>query len=322
MTEQQQTAICNLQSLGFTWRQAEFLYLVGTQTGVFTAAHFRIFTGTDMGGTSVALVAKLDERGFIKRKKYGPSEWLHVTHKAFYQAILTPDSRLRRPMSLPLLRQRLQYLDVLVRRTEPQYFGSEAEKVEFFCDTLRVPESLLPQTLYRSKTSGKESLRFFTDRYPVFQTQGTEPSAGIVYGEDPKGKFESFRKFLQANSKFFDALGKVHLVYVSPSHRRAALAKDAISALSGGLPEGEKLDLRRYFDMRKRIERNEGASFQKEDYEFWKRARVQFAGDRFELLYLQDKGFSNRLCAGAPHAGHVTLEHFQPFSPNSPAPTN
>ncbi len=316
MTISQQTAFSNLLSIGFTARQAEFLYLVGTHTGVFTAEHYRRYAGASRGKAQVSFLDKLDALGYIRRVDIARLQILQIKHKAFYQAILTPDSRLRRSMSLSLMRQRLQYLDYIVTNSEQDYLGPEAAKVEFFIDRLHLPDSILPQETWKSTQSEDTTTRHFPERYPIFASEADGVlRTGIVYGEDPVGKFRAFRSFLQSNRAFLSRLPYLQLVYVSPSSRRREMAQAAVTALFSSTSSVMTDDLARYFALRSQIENNTASHFTRDDYAFWSYARKQYNGPEYERQYLESQGqLSLPVVSSARRISSVVVQCFVPFT--------
>lgn len=316
MNIEQLTAIDNLRDLGFTARQAEFLYLVGTHSGVFTLNHFRTFIkSATYGGREMRLMEKLEARHFVTRigitRTY---QVIHIDNKAFYRAILAEDSRLRREMSPSLMRQRLQYMDYVSRNPEAWYLTSDESRMDLLTGQFLVPEEALPRQVYKSRKSGTTAVRYFPERFPMFVMETPKDvSLGVVYGEDPANSFQSVRKFIAANRAFFDAVPCLHFIYVSSSERRCQLTMRLLSSTFSSTHTVATPDLERYFALRKRIDDRQERTFSADDYAFWEAAFKRFRDAKYEPLYAEfcgQQSFNSVPCA---RRGRVfTYETFLP----------
>lgn len=288
MNLEQMWAAKNLSELGFTTRESEFLYLIGTQTGVFTTAQFRCFADVQRGKAQDHLLRTLDAHRLITR--IGLTERDHVIHisgKAFYRAILSEDSRLRRSMSPALMRQRLQYGDYIVRNPELHYLTSEAHKHDYLVHQLGVDPTLLPQAGYHGKQEGELTVRFFPDRFPIFSTAVEQPGVGIVYGEDPGTAYSSFRRFITNNRSWLEGVASLHFVYISSSPRRKQLAMSLLSSLFDGTHTVSSSDLTQYFGLRQRLELRQENSFTPAEIAFWSANHRRFSLAKYEPLYAE-----------------------------------
>jgi len=291
MSIEQISAIENLMQLGFTLRQSEFLYLVGTQSGVFTTEHYRIFTGNaQRGGPQLRLLARLEKHRFVMRIALNRrDQFFHLSNKAFYRAILTEDSRLRRGMSPSLLRQRLQYMDYVVRHPDARYLATESQKCEYLAEQFGISEALFPRQEYSAKNLAHGStVRFFPERYPMFIMDAAGYAGlGIVYGEDPANRFASFRRFVLSNQTLFSPIPAIHFVYVSASSTRAYLASALLKSLFSNSHPTQNDDMQRYFRLRRLYENNARESFTNADYAFWTRNHKQYSESKYEPMYLE-----------------------------------
>ncbi len=96
-------AIGHVVSRGFTERQARFLLLVARHSGVCVMRQYATFGGVVFGHTTRRFFAKLERLGWVStydcaRKR---ARIYHVRHRELYEAIGAPESRLRRPPTVP-----------------------------------------------------------------------------------------------------------------------------------------------------------------------------------------------------------------------------
>ncbi|WP_158793117.1 hypothetical protein [Granulicella sp. L60] len=291
MSIEQISAVENLIQIGFTPREADFLYLVGTHSGVFTARQYRTFGGlATRGGTQQQLLDKLDKYQFIIRIALTQQhQIIHLSHKAFYRAILTEDSRLRRGMSASLMRQRLHYMDYIALNPDARYLTTEAQKIEYLTQQFGLSDAILPRQVYRAKDAANgSSVRFFPERYPMFITEAEGYAGlGIVYGEDPANRFASFRRFVLANRDLFSQIPSLNFTYVSTSSGRASLACALLRSLFGGPDSVHNEDMKHYFRLRQMYENNALGSFTDADYAFWTRNHKQYSALNYEPLFAE-----------------------------------
>lgn len=283
----QTNAVGNLIQLGFTARQAHFLYLVGTHSGVFTMQQYRTYAGVQFGAAQDRLSTRLCALGFVTRIALRQHDHIyHINHKGFYRAILTEDSRLRRGMSAGLMRQRLQYMDYIVRHPGLSYLGTEDAKREAVTVRFGIPEDLLPRQTYTSRNGSSTTTRYFPERFPIFvQETVNAVQLGILYGEDPANSFTSFRRFVLANRAFFDQVPALSFIYVSASARRRSLAMTLLSSLFGDSHAVRSPELMRYFTLLRKFDFNEQHTFTDDDLAFWKHAAKRYDQPHFQAFY-------------------------------------
>ena len=289
MTIDQMNAIQNLVALGFSPREADFLYLAGTHSGVFTMRQLRMFTPGQRGAVQHALAMKLEKHRFITRLAISTyNQVIHLSSKAFYRAILTEDSRLRRGMSAGLMRQRLQFMDYIVLNPEASYLTTEAAKCEIIMAQFGVSRDVLPRQVYRSKTGEATTIRYFPERFPLFiKETATDVLLGVVYGEDPTYSFAAFRKFITSHRPLFDAVPSLSFVYISPYERRHTLALEYLASTFEHSHAVNSSELQRYFGLRKRFDAKLENTFTDAEAEFWDIAFRRYNKPQYEPLYAE-----------------------------------
>ncbi len=101
-------AVRAIATKGFTERQARFLVLVMRQ--------YAAFAGIVFGQKTRRFFDKLVTRGYASTYdcSHNRARIFHVRHRALYEAIGEPDSRLRRPPAVPRALERLMLLDAVL----------------------------------------------------------------------------------------------------------------------------------------------------------------------------------------------------------------
>src|SRR4029453_13088461 len=96
-------AVHTITERGLTDRQTRFLVLVAPPSGVCVMRQYSGFAGIVFGQKTRNFFAKLVRLGFVSTYDCGHNRGrvYHVRHRAIYEAIGEPDSRLRRPPGAP-----------------------------------------------------------------------------------------------------------------------------------------------------------------------------------------------------------------------------
>src|SRR5215207_5874615 len=103
---------------GFTDRQARFLVLVARHSGVCVMRQYSSFAGIVFGQKTRKFFANLVRLGLVSTYDCAQNRGrvYHVRHRAIYEAIGEPDSRLRRPPGVPRALERLMLLDAILEK--------------------------------------------------------------------------------------------------------------------------------------------------------------------------------------------------------------
>jgi len=89
-------AIHVITKRGFTARQAQFLILIARHSGVCVMRQYSTFAGIVFGQKTRKFFDRLVRSGFVATYDcaHGRGRVFHVRHRAIYEAIGEPDSRL------------------------------------------------------------------------------------------------------------------------------------------------------------------------------------------------------------------------------------
>jgi hypothetical protein len=135
--------ILGLMSLGYTEREAAFLYLVAVHSGYFVRRQFDYFTDRNKGALVMRYLTKARHAGHLEVLDYQQG-WhvYHVSARAIYRLLGDPESQNRRRKGDAQVRARLIALDYVLENDTDHYLESESERVRFF--TLPWEYSILP----------------------------------------------------------------------------------------------------------------------------------------------------------------------------------
>ena len=286
-------AIQTIAKRGFTDRQARFLVLVARHSGVCVMRQYSTFAGIVFCQKTRKFFANLVRARLVSTYDcaHGRGRVYHLRHRAIYEAIGEPDSRLRRPPGVPRALERLMLLDAILENPESLWMSSSAEKVEYL-SSRGIPLDDAPHQVVRQ--GEQQRLRYFPDRLPI----GVHPSGHVVFvylHADPLR--DDFRDFLQRHAPLLEKLPTWTIRIVVPAHLQGAaqdLQKAAWGQLASPLREAVLTELRWYFQ---RFAGPPNDASPAADRARFERCRQAFAGDRYAVLYRRWKHDGERVLA-------------------------
>ena len=288
-------AVQTITKRGFTDRQARFLILVARHSGVCVMRQYSSFSGIVFGQKTRKFFAKLVKLGFVSTYDcaHNRGRVYHVRHRAIYEAIGDPDSRLRRPPGVPRALERLMLLDSILENPESVWMSSHAEKIDYFAGR-GIPVAGTPHLVIRQ--GDQQRVRPFPDRLPI----GTHPSGHVVFvylHSDPMR--DDFRDFVQRHAPLLERLPAWTIRIVVPAHLEGAvqdLQKVAWGQLASPLKEPILTELRWYFD---RIGSPPTEASPAADRARFERCRRAFSTHRYAVLYRRWRQDGERVLATA-----------------------
>lgn len=161
--------IPDLARLGYTWREAAFLHLVGTTSGFFLYRQYCEFMHRKLGGIAQQLIEKGTALDHIEVLSYRQRRHVyHLKSRAIYRILGNAEADYHRSRGDAEVKTRLMVLDYLLANRKQPFLAREEEKVAFFLDTLRVSRALLPSRFSvafdRAEPVGT---RYFPERFPI-----------------------------------------------------------------------------------------------------------------------------------------------------------
>ena len=203
-----------IEQLGYTPREAAFIYLVGRNSGYFLARQFNWFLRRKKGALSQGFVDKLRERDHASAIDYGQTRFVyHLKSKSIYRLLGIENSQNRRVKGDHEIRLRLMILDYLMERIDSRILSTEAEKVEFFLSQDGLTTADLPGTVFQPSTmNGEPTARYFIERYPIIVR-----SDHIEFTYFDEGEFttKSFVGYLNRYRTLMTKLPALKLIYLA-----------------------------------------------------------------------------------------------------------
>jgi hypothetical protein len=288
--------IADLERLGYTPREAAFLYLVGRNSGYFLRRQFVQFANGSLGALPQHFVSKALNKDHISALDYGQRRHVyHLNSRTIYRILQMEDCPNRRAKGDHQIATRLLIVDYVLERLKEQWLSTEQEKVDFFTTETGLNRDCLPHSLARTSNGSTETVaRYFSDRFPIAVSQADEESAWCVrftYFDEGACTVKAFNKFLSTYQQLLENLDAFELDYVSFSSRNFVAAEKSFRTrfLSAGSTVTSKLlpfgcdHLIRFFAAEDRWDRND-SRFSQADLAILREGEKSYVSPEHELL--------------------------------------
>jgi hypothetical protein len=206
----QYDSIDSLSCLGYSEREATFLYMVALHSGYFLRRQFNCAVKRRLGSAAASFLAKAKRAGHVREIQCGAGRLLYQLHaKQLYRIVGLRNSQNRRVKSSLEIRRRLIMLDyVLSHLGKEEFLDSEAARLKFFAQFGVKPDALASAKQFGEllPISVRRSDGNLTVRFPF-----------IDEGQRSTAKFE---RFLSTHDKLLCSLPNFEVVYVAttPEH--------------------------------------------------------------------------------------------------------
>ncbi len=202
-----------LESLGYTDREAAFLYMVAAHSGYFLRRQFDYFTDRNKGSIVMRFLEKARAAGHIESLDYKQG-WhvYHISSRTIYRLLGDPESQRRRRKGDAQVRAWLMALDYVLENEGDRYLGSAAERLRFFADVRDISPELF--------TSDDGELHPLLASFPISLADRTQPARSSVrfaFIDEGLATTEKFLRFLAAADPLLRALSNFEVIYVSVS---------------------------------------------------------------------------------------------------------
>lgn len=225
-----------IEQLGYTPREAAFVYLVARNSGYFLARQFNWFLRRKMGSLTQAFCDKLSERGHGSVLDYGQGRFVyHLKSKTIYRLLGIENSQNRRVKGDHEIRLRLMILDYLLERLEARVLSTEPEKMEFFLAQPGVTNADLPATTFATAAGqGAATTRYFIERFPILVTGG---QVQVAYFDEGAFTVKPFVGYLNRYLALLRTVRAVRIHYVALNASNFGAARKEFEKMFPQVPQ-------------------------------------------------------------------------------------
>jgi len=202
-----------LQSLGYTKREAAFLYLVAAHSGYFLRRQFDYFIDRNKGALVVRFLEKASAAGHIEAIDYKQG-WrvYHLSSRTIYRILGDSESQLRHRKGDTQIRARLMALDYVLEHEDDHFLESEADRLRFFERDRRITPNVF--------TNGYGRLEPLLGSFPISLTDRSRPGLSLVrfaFIDEGLLSIGKFARFLGTAEPLLRAVGNFEVIYVAVS---------------------------------------------------------------------------------------------------------
>ena len=319
--------VAALERLGYTEKEARFLYLVATHSGYFVARQFLAFAGLQSSQRMIHLSNKTQSKKHTRRHQMpGHGTVYHLFSRKVYHQIGDENPRNRRQHEIEYIEVRIAMLDFVLENPGFSYLETEAQKVAYFNGELAVGFEHLSSRTYQGGRTVQPTVRYFVDRFPMFfqDENSTAPVVTFTFIHGSEASLTAFVHHLHEYLPLFRKLREFRFLYLARLDTHFARARQLFHSLvTIPLQPNPSDDLLRYFAIRKAWDQRQYASLSEDDLIYRNLARERFSSQRFEQFYHAWKvgrvaeSHIRRQLTGSeiPHLAHFETQILKPYSP-------
>jgi hypothetical protein len=221
----QYDSIDTLSCLGYSEREATFLYMVALYSGYFLRRQFSFAVKRHRGSAAAGFLAKAKRAGHVREMQCEPGRLLYQLYaKRLYQLVGQSDSQNRRAKSSTEIRRRLIMLDYVLSHIEREEFlDSEVSRQKFFAQ-------------FGVKADTLASAKQFGESLPISVRRPDENlTVRFPFIDEGQRSAAKFERFLSTHDKLLCSLPSFEVVYVATTpeqfHQVRHLFKRAFPAI-------------------------------------------------------------------------------------------
>jgi hypothetical protein len=206
-----------LQSVGYTEREAVFLYLAALHSGYFLRRQYVRFIERGRGALAEQFLRRAAALGHIQSIACGQARFIyHLTSAEVYAATGLGASHHRRLKGDAAIKSRLMVLDFVLDHLGESMLDTSESKVRHFTQTLGLSEAVLP----RSRGVA------FAEEFPLLIAE----TPCFTFFDEGALSTSSFEKFLSQYRAVFAALAGFELLYIADSNQAFERARTVFAA--------------------------------------------------------------------------------------------
>ena len=211
-----------LESLGYTEREAAFLYLVAVHSGYFLRRQFDYYIDRQPGAIAQRFLEKTRSLGHVRYVDCGESRYVYqLFSKPIYRLIGNADSQNRRWKGDGMIRARLMALDYVLENEDAHFLISESAKAHFFSAVRRIPDEFF--------TDCNGRLLPLLATFPISvadRVQSATSTVRLLFPDEALLTEAKFRRFLTQVERLLWAIGNFEVIYAATSEYTFPLAEE------------------------------------------------------------------------------------------------
>jgi hypothetical protein len=212
-----------LESVGYTEREAAFLYLVALHSGYFLRRQYGRFIHRERGAIAEQLLRKGVALGHLQSIACGQARFVyHLASREVYAAVGLAASQHRRLKGDAQIKSRLMVLDFVLDHLGEALLDSIDAKLNFFTLNLGLSANILVE-------SGSGRASFFPEEFPILI--GERQSVCFTFFDEGALSTSSFENFLRRYRAVFAALPSFELLYLADTGRNFERATKVFATL-------------------------------------------------------------------------------------------
>jgi hypothetical protein len=213
--------ILALRSLGYTEREASFLYLVGVHSGYFLRRQFDYFTDRRKGYIAHHFIEKVRVAGHVEVIDYGQGRFVyHLIAKPIYRLLGNAESQNRRRKGDGSIRARLMLLDYVLENNDDQYLETPSAKLQFLTKDRNIPAA------YLASKAGR--MLEFLEAFPVALDDPEHPGSSLVrfaFLDEGLLSTAKFVRYLDELTPLLHAVRVFEVIYVATARHNFSEAE-------------------------------------------------------------------------------------------------
>jgi hypothetical protein len=211
-----------LESVGYTEREAAFLYLVAVHSGYFLRRQYGRFIQRERGAIAEQLLRKAVALGHVQSIACGQARFVYqLVSKEVYRAVGLTGSQHRRLKGDAQIKRRLMVLDFVLDHLGDMILDSTDAKFGFFTRNLGIGATMLPQSV-------RGNAQFFPEEFPILV--GEQQFVSLTYFDEGALSTSAFENFLRRYRAVFAALARFELLYLADTDRNSERATKIFAA--------------------------------------------------------------------------------------------
>jgi hypothetical protein len=293
-----QDRISNLQALGYTAREAEFLCLAALHSGYFVRRQFVDYAGRDRGKLDTGLTQKILQSRHAKEMVFRHRRAVYsLCSKPFFKSLGDVDNRNRRNHEVITIKNRLVGLDFVLAHRDSHFLATEQEKVSFFRDEIRLGVENLPAKRFKGADKQATTDRYFVEKFPIAveRKPAHNPIPVFSFIDESAHSIAGFESFVAHYRSLFARLEHFRLIYIGTLQEHFASARrlfERVFVTGANRPPVDPMITRLlgYFSDRDAYEKGDLKRFDQVKLIRFREDRREFSTDHFDSLFDRWKG--------------------------------